>query len=1008
MPSKKESADSKGSGHMWDVSLVGDVSRLLSDLKDKTSDNLAWLQANMPPYFFISMRREAPAVMNLVNSLHQVPEQTKVNLIDEPKKLIMARRDIPGSLYETLQGLGHRAISYAEVTHSNESMPGSDRGLEVQKFEFDLKSPSDIAAMGEVEPPPGLEEMVSGAMKEIYPDFDFSRLRDRLGLLWANSPDYVQASPPERIARLLWLYQQGIEHEGLYLNAEQTKEGPKPHETRLQFAVGNPPKSGFMAQIMEVFNRLNIGVRRLYGLNISTQYHNYFLGNFYVVRHDRKPLTPKTQGYKILQSELYNTQILSTDSHAYKSFVVERIQTGEDASLTNTLILFCHTTLAHNQPDRFDIGEVRSAFLSHPEMTMMLIDLFRVRFKPGINGRQAKYDKALAKAEKAIAEFNTGHRRLDEVRREIYRTCLLFIRYTLKTNFFVPEKHALAFRLDPAYLAELGSEYTGDLPQAMPFRVTFFFGRHGVGYHIGFSDIARGGWRTIICRSDDQFTTSTNHLFREVFVLAHTQHLKNKDIYEGGSKLAVAMGAVGLEDEDSITQRMYKLQYGFINAFFDIFVTKNGKAVNPMVVDYYGEDEPIEIGPDENMHDAMIELIAKRAVKRNYVLGIGIMSSKDIGINHKEYGVTSRGVIKSASVAMREAGIDIYKDPFTVKITGGPWGDVAGNSMALLLDQSPKAAIITITDGSGAMYDPKGADKKALKRLLMKEDIDKYDPKALSPGGFILYRQQTKSEALRLLYKKVVCTKSGLKEEWVTSDDFQKELGRLLFDVDSDLFLPCGGRPETIDKSNWHRLFDAKGKPSCRVIVEGANSFITPEARQNIQAKGVILIRDASANKCGVISSSYEIIANLLMTEKEFLAHKDAYVKDVLAILDKRAADEAELIFKRHKEAQGSLLFTQISSDISTEINDHYAKLFEFFKGRQKLIEQPIFHKVLLSHLPALIQNDAKYRARIKDLPEKIKCAILASEIASFIVYHGGWDTDLEGRLKGYLKPYFG
>ena len=45
-------------------------------------------------------------------------------------------------------------------------------------------------------------------------------------------------------------------------------------------------------------------------------------------------------------------------------------------------------------------------------------------------------------------------------------------------------------------------------------------------------------------------------------------------------------------------------------------------------------------------------------------------------------------------------------------------------------------------------------------------------------------------------------------------------------------------------------------------------------------------MRDASANKCGVISSSYEIIANLLLSTDEFLAEKGRYVADVLEILE--------------------------------------------------------------------------------------------------------------------------
>ena len=85
----------------------------------------------------------------------------------------------------------------------------------------------------------------------------------------------------------------------------------------------------------------------------------------------------------------------------------------------------------------------------------------------------------------------------------------------------------------------------------------------------------------------------------------------------------------------------------------------------------------------------------------------------------------------------------------------------------------------------------------------------------------------------------------------------------LAFTVQADLFIPAGGRPETIDRENWERYLLPDGTPSARAIVEGANSFITPEARVQLQRKGVIIMRDASANKCGVISSSYEIIANL-------------------------------------------------------------------------------------------------------------------------------------------------
>jgi glutamate dehydrogenase len=57
-----------------------------------------------------------------------------------------------------------------------------------------------------------------------------------------------------------------------------------------------------------------------------------------------------------------------------------------------------------------------------------------------------------------------------------------------------------------------------------------------------------------------------------------------------------------------------------------------------------------------------------------------------------------------------------------------------------------------------------------------------------------------------------------------------------------------------------------------------------------------------------------------------------------------------------------------------------------------------------MNHLPAFIRENPKYRARVKKLPPKFKYAILASEIASFIVYQGGWEVEFETRLRDYLK----
>jgi glutamate dehydrogenase len=983
--------------------LSRDVLREIGASCGSAAANLQWLLTQMHPYFAITMQDEPEAIAALAVRLHALRQAERLMVVERPKRLIVARRNRPGSLYDTLEGLREREISYAQFIQSYGNLPGLQEGLELQRFEFDRKSHAEIAEAGAVKIPPRIRQEVAMALQEFYPQFDLRQLGQALRLLWLNSENYVRLSPAKRVAQALWMYRQSTQHGGIYFDVERVEDATAGREFRIMFAAANPPQIDFLVQTMEVFNRLGLGVRRAYCLTISNGVHPHFLGTFYVRSRDAALVDKGSELYGRLQQELYNTQILSTASPAYREFVTKGVMTGEEASLIDVFISFCHTNLAHSQPDRFGYEEVVRAFTRHPDLTLQLVRLFRLRFDPALTERALPCAEAFTAAEAAIAAYNTGRRHLDELRRTVYRTALLLIRHTLKSNFFVAEKQALAFRLDPVYLDALGAAFTADLPAERPFRVTFFFGRFGAGYHIGFSDIARGGWRTILTKGRDDYFTTAGTLFRENYVLAHTQHLKNKDIYEGGSKMVVLLDAADLSDRELVTRRLHKLQYGFIHAFFDIFVTEQGQARDPRVVDYYVEDEPIELGPDENMHDAMVELIARESVRRGYILGIGVISSKKVGINHKEYGVTSTGVIKFAEIAMAELGLDIRRDPFSVKLTGGPNGDVAGNALRILLERSPRVQVRLVVDGTGVLYDPQGADHQALRRIVLRDDVEAFDQRALHEGGFLLYRNQRRTEGLRELHKKVSCGAEGLVEEWITVDEFNRDWNGLLFSVTADLFLPAGGRPETVDEGNWRRFFGQDGTPTMRAVVEGANSFLTPGARIELQKSGIVILRDASANKCGVISSSYEIIANLLLTEKEFLAHKERYVADVLEILERRAEEEARLIFKRRRESGNSALYTEISAAISQEINGHYARLFDWFRRHPQVSEEPLFRRAIEMHLPRMLREDSRYRQRLKALPEKYRYAILASEIASSLVYCGDREADFVHMLKGHL-----
>jgi glutamate dehydrogenase len=994
-----------GAGRVDDA-LDREVLRSIGALPAEAAANLEWLHASFPALFESTLREDRNVVAGLASGLERLRQDRQVTLLDREAELVLARLDMPGSIYETLRRLRDREITFAEMFHSDAPVPGTAQRLEVQRYDFAVEASAEAPAPARPLPAEtrravhvALRARGAGAGHDLDTLIDY---------LWVDAERFVRLAPPHRVARLVWLLREGQRNAGIFLHVEEPDDqsARARGEKILLFAVENPPQKEFLAQLIEVLNALDVGVRRSAVAQVRAGGRPWCLGTFQVSHRKGESLAAGSPLLGRLRSQVFNTQVLASDTETYREMVLPGVMTGVEASLVVAFIGFCHTNCAHNQPQRYTYEDVIRAFHSHPDVALRLIRLFEARFDPDRPDRK-EYERLLGELEREVRAYNTGHRMLDDFRRSLFRTALVFIRRTLKTNFFVERKQALVFRLDPAYLDDLGPDFTADLPPERPFRVTFFSGRNALGYHVGFSDIARGGWRTIIAESRDDYVTVANTLFRENYVLAHTQHLKNKDIYEGGSKMVVVVRAKDARSKDRLDLRLHKVQHGFISAFFDVFVTERGVARDPRVVDYYREDEPIELGPDENMHDEMIETVAALSVARGYVLGTGVMSSKRVGINHKQYGVTSTGVVAFAEAAMREQGVDLRKDRFDLKLTGGPNGDVAGNALRILLERCPGVRVRLVVDGTAALFDPAGLDHKALSKIVLRADAEAFDVGKLSPGGFALYRNVRRKDGLRELFRRVEMTAKGPQEQWVTVDEFHREYDGLLFTVSADLFIPAGGRPETIDAGSWRRFLGDGGKPTARVIVEGANSFITPEARARLQEAGVVVLRDASANKCGVISSSYEIIANLLLTDHEFLARKEAYVRDVLAILVRRATDEANLILARHRDEGGRKSYTQISDAISLEINAHKAQLFRFFEANPAEWKKAVYRRALLAHLPALVRQSPRFRTRVKDLPSKYRSAILAAELATAMVYRAPFEPDLAEALEEYAAKTY-
>ena len=600
---------------------------------------------------------------------------------------------------------------------------------------------------------------------------------------------------------------------------------------------------------------------------------------------------------------------------------------------------------------------ITRALLKQKSLVSESLDFFIGRFCP-----QGSRSGGLTLSDDSIRE--TLEAINDSTDRAIVGAFVELVSEIQRCNFAVERRRVLAFRMPGSVFENLNRGET-------PFAVFYVFGSGFDGVHVRFRDVARGGMRLVPTRNQEHYLYNSLRVFEEAWRLASAQQLKNKDIAEGGAK-AVVVIKPGVDHQ--------KAGRDFVDGLLDLVTELElTNAVDQPAT----EDEYLYLGPDENVSDALIEWVVERSRERHYAFPSTIMSSKPLsGINHKKYGVTSEGVLVFLRYALIENGIDPDHDAFTIKLTGGPDGDVGGNAIRILIrDYADKVAIVGISDGTGSAVDPKGLNQEAL--LVLVEQglgIHCFPPDLLSADGFV----------------------SGLKEE--------SEIARrnnMHNEVTADVFLPAGGRPSTINATNWRDFLNSRGEPSSAIIVEGANLFITDEARDYLGQSGVSIVKDSSANKCGVICSSLEIIAAMLLSEPEFLSIKSVYVEEVLKLLRQLAGTEALGLFNerlRQPEVdlpRISIMISQQMIRLADMINDGFERWLPE--------EQAIANEFVTTYLPPSLVSFFEDSV-IERIPPIYRRHLVAAILSSRIVYREGCqslgsmhDSDLEQLIRSQL-----
>ncbi|MBM3197702.1 MAG: glutamate dehydrogenase [Chlamydiae bacterium] len=692
---------------------------------------------------------------------------------------------------------------------------------------------------------------------------------------------------------------------------------------------------------------------------------------------------------------------------------------GDLVTLLKSLTYLLHQTLSPFDPMNHSLTCVEEYLCHRPELVCLLLQAFAHKFHPD-QAQFFHYQEQINRYKDTIQQQE------DPLENRPRRATLLqaasVIESCVRTNFYVRGKTALGFVLDPkVYFAAFPYRYE-DKFQSLPFLIYFLQGSCFFGFHIRFADLARGGLRTVIPSGYESMLLERSSIFCECYQLAYTQQKKNKDIPEGGAKGVLFLEVhKQIEQEQELTveelckegvpqnvavkqlealgatkqqELLYHAQRSYIRTLLTLINSQeDGSLREKRIIDYLERPEYLYLGPDENMHNIMIEWIADYSREQAYPPGGAFISSKPhLGINHKEFGVTSFGVHVYMEELLQHLHINPAKDIFTIKMTGGPDGDVAGNQMLNLFRYYPKTAkLLTTLDISGTLFDPEGMNLEALQTLFFQQKpIADYPLKNLSPGGFLLDKRTKQSRGSQ--EHQVLCTRNiggKLVQEWLSPYETSHILHYTVHKTKADLFIPAGGRPRTLHDTNYQDFLDEAGHPTARGIVEGANLYLTEGARRALEERGVLIIKDSSANKGGVICSSFEVLCNLCLSSEEFLCLKPFLVEEVLHVIAERAHDEAHLLLTH---AQSPPLFlTEISDLISSQMLLVTKRIAEDLQEVILPYDNPghPLHQVLLHYCLPTLRAKASLKI-VSKLPPSHKKAIIARHLASTFLYQQG------------------
>ncbi|MDH5721836.1 MAG: NAD-glutamate dehydrogenase [Alphaproteobacteria bacterium] len=571
----------------------------------------------------------------------------------------------------------------------------------------------------------------------------------------------------------------------------------------------------------------------------------------------------------------------------------------------------------------FSSSYIEKALTDHPEISHMIIDLFKGLLDPKKNteNKLQTFEKLAAPVLEELENVVSS----DQDR--ILRMMVGLVQATLRTNYY----QCTWDGSDQPYLSlKFDSSMVPDMPDPRPFREIFVYSTRVEAVHLRGDMIARGGLRWSDRHED--FRT-------EVLGLMKAQMVKNAVIVPMGAKGGFIV-KTPTDSREEFFKEGVECYKTFIRAMLDITDNQKGSKIIPPenVVRRDGDDPYLVVAADKGTA-TFSDIANGLSQEYGFWLDDAFASGGSAGYDHKKMGITARGAWESVKFHFRLLNHDIQNQPFDVVGIGDMGGDVFGNGMLL----SKHIQLIAAFNHVHIFCDPSpdaAATFKERKRLFETcGGWDQYNEKLLSKGGRIYKRSDKTLELTPEIQKRF-----DIQKQKVTPTELIKAILKsrtdLLWFGGIGTYIKSGKEThaDVGDKTNDSLRVNASDVRA-KVVGEGANLAITQLGRIELAERDVRLNTDFLDNSAGVDSSDHEVNIKILLSDVMAQKENKMDIKVRNALLEKMTEEVADHVLRHNYQQTQAISLADFQAHENLQIQEEFIQDMERDQGLNREIE---------------------------------------------------------------------